>query len=289
MAVFCSFHRQVVGCAAWLRSGLSGAAIAAVGLVCAGLPAADAANFTCSWNDAAVNWTTVADWSSCNSAFPNNGGGNTYDVTISTGDPTLTTVITIGSATITSTGAWGLSGSGADATLTGSVANSGDLEVHVALRTGGNLTNSGTFNIDTGFNSVGSGEGGSNVTVGGTLTNNTTLTIGNPNLNAPTTVSAAGFTNSGTVNLLGNTTAGSTNQATMTVNGQASNSGTVNLPTTTSLTVTGTGNAYSQTGGSTNLSGGTLAAPNVNITGGKMQGMGTVTGAANISRHHRGN
>jgi hypothetical protein len=31
------------------------------------------------------------------------------------------------------------------------------------------------------------------------------------------------------------------------------------------------------------LSGGVLAAPDVNITGGKMQGMGMVTGAANIS------
>jgi hypothetical protein len=31
------------------------------------------------------------------------------------------------------------------------------------------------------------------------------------------------------------------------------------------------------------MSGGSLAAPNVNITGGKLQGMGTVTGATNIS------
>jgi hypothetical protein len=30
------------------------------------------------------------------------------------------------------------------------------------------------------------------------------------------------------------------------------------------------------------MSGGSLAAPNVNITGGKLQGMGTVTGVANI-------
>jgi hypothetical protein len=43
----------------------------------------------------------------------------------------------------------------------------------------------------------------------------------------------------------------------------------VNLPTATSLTVSGTGNAYAQTA-PTNLSGGVLAAPDVNITGGKM-------------------
>ena len=82
--------------------------------------------------------------------------------------------------------------------------------------------------------------------------------------------------------LAGNTS-NSANSATVTVNGQASNAGTINLPTATSVTVSGAGNAYTQTAGSTNLSGGTLAAPNVNITGGKMQGMGTVTGAANIS------
>ena len=28
---------------------------------------ANAANFTCSWNDAASNWTVVPDWSNCNS------------------------------------------------------------------------------------------------------------------------------------------------------------------------------------------------------------------------------
>jgi hypothetical protein len=141
----------------------------------------------------------------------------------------------------------------------------------------GNLTNSGTLNLDTNIN-----DGGSSLTVGGTLTNNTTLNLGNSNLSANTTATVGGLTNTGTTNLVGNT-AGSTNQATVTVNGQASNSGTVNLPTATSLTVTGAGNAYTQTAGSTNLSGGTLAAPNANINGGALQGMGTVTGALNVA------
>src|SRR5262245_60953103 len=87
-------------------------AASAIFTVCASVPAAEATNFTCSWNDATANWTTVADWSNCNSTFPNNGGGNTYDATIAQGNPTLTTTITIGSATITSPGAWILSGSG---------------------------------------------------------------------------------------------------------------------------------------------------------------------------------
>jgi hypothetical protein len=349
MTVFGLLHQRIVTSGARLSLRLSGSALAAVGLVCGGLSAAEAANFTCSWNDASANWTTAADWSNCNSTFPNNGGGNTYNATISTGDPTLTTAITIGSVTINSPGTWSTTGTGA-ATLTrnltnagvldvdtgdgegggnltmggtlantktvqmgngqflnagaantmtlgaltnahtgmisvfgssanqakfnvtgGTASNSGDLEIHenVAVTTaaGVNLTNNGTFNIDTGL-----GQGASTATIGGTLGNAATLNIGNTSLSAPTTVTAAAFTNSGTVNLAGNTS-NSANATKVTVNGQASNSGTVNLPTTTSLTVTGTGNAYSQTGGSTNLSGGTLAAPNVNITGGKMQGV----------------
>src|SRR5262249_43833094 len=74
--------------------------------------AAYATNFTCSWNDATANWTTVADWSNCNSTFPNNGGGNTFEATIAQGNPTLTTTITIGSVTITSAGVWSIVGSG---------------------------------------------------------------------------------------------------------------------------------------------------------------------------------
>jgi len=163
----------------------------------------------------------------------------------------------------------------------GTANNSGDLEVHenVAVTTaaGVNLTNNGIFNIDTG-----SGQGASTTTIGGTLSNTATLNIGNTALSAPTAVTAAALTNTGTMTLAGNTS-NSANSATVTVNGQASNAGTINLPTATSVTVSGAGNAYTQTAGSTNLSGGTLAAPNVNITGGKMQGMGTVTGTANIS------
>jgi hypothetical protein len=79
----------------FLRGPL-GASIATLGLTCAGTFNAQAANFTCSWNDATANWTTVADWSNCNGTDPNNVGGNTYDVTISTGDPTLTTAVRSG-------------------------------------------------------------------------------------------------------------------------------------------------------------------------------------------------
>src|SRR6266436_9857538 len=115
MAAFGSFYQRVIDFGFSLRSGrndsawrssacvrrLLGASIAAFGFVCAGSPAADAANFTCSWNDATANWTTVADWSNCNGTFPNNGD----NATISQGNPTLTTPppgITLGSVTINS-------------------------------------------------------------------------------------------------------------------------------------------------------------------------------------------
>ena len=61
--------------------------------------------------------------------------------------PTLTTAITIGSVTISSPGAWTRSGSSTSAVLTGTLAASGDLELHknVSLSSGGNLTNSGAL------------------------------------------------------------------------------------------------------------------------------------------------
>jgi hypothetical protein len=48
--------------------------------------------------------------------------------------------------------------------------------------------------------------------------------------------------------------------------------------------VTGAGNAYAQTAGTTNVStNGTLSAPNVNVTGGTLRGNGTVAGNLNVS------
>src|SRR3984893_18056548 len=179
---------------------------------CAGAPAAYAANFACAWNDGTANWTTTADWSGCNSTFPNNVGGNTYDATVSSGDPTLTTAVTIGSVTINGPGQWDLAGTSASATLTGT------------------LTNSGNVALDF-FGS----QGGSNLTVGGTLTNTSSGTVqvgtSGGSLSATSTVSAAALSNSGTIDLFGNTTPGTTNQATMLIAGAAPSSltGTYNL------------------------------------------------------------
>src|SRR5580693_5756001 len=100
------------------RAGLLPVSMAISVIACAGAPAAFAANFACTWNDGTASWTTAGDWSGCNSTFPNNGSGNTYDVTVSSGDPTLTTAVTIGSVVINGSGQWDLAGPSGSATLT---------------------------------------------------------------------------------------------------------------------------------------------------------------------------
>jgi hypothetical protein len=76
-------------------------ALAMIGLA----PETQAANFSCNWNaNANGSWLTSALWSSCNGAFPNNGGGNTFDATIdiNTGPFTvdLNSPVSIGTLTI---------------------------------------------------------------------------------------------------------------------------------------------------------------------------------------------
>ena len=119
--------------------------------------------------------------------------------------------MTLGGLTNQSTGTLGVFGSGANQAklniVAGPADNAGDLAVHehVAFTTtaGVDLTNTGPFNVDTGV-----GAGASTVTVAGTLGNSNSLNIGNTKLSAPTTVTAAALTNSGTVGLLGSTTPG---------------------------------------------------------------------------------
>jgi hypothetical protein len=76
-------------------------ALAMIGLA----PETQAANYSCNWNaNANGSWLTSALWSSCNGAFPNNGGGNTFDATIdiNTGPFTvdLNSPVSIGTLTI---------------------------------------------------------------------------------------------------------------------------------------------------------------------------------------------
>jgi fibronectin-binding autotransporter adhesin len=214
---------------------------------------------------------------------------NSTTINIGPGDHSLTANSTVSAAALGQVGTINLNGviggpraalniAGGPVTITS--ADDVELRDNASFSlASGNLTNSGALNLDIIHNN-----GGSSLTVGGTLTNNTTLNLGpsDSSLTANTMVTAGGLRNTGTANLFGNI-GDPAIQATVTVNGQASNSGIVNLPTATSVTVTGAGNAYTQTAGSTNLSGGTLVAPNVNINGGKLQGLGTVTGALSIA------
>src|SRR6516225_1479846 len=248
MAAFASFYQRIIDPGAsqrlssdrplaglgrcrrnTFRRGPLGASIATLGLTCAGTFNAQAANFTCSWNDATANWTTVADWSNCNGTDPNNVGGNTYDVTISTGDPTLTTAVTIGSVTINSPGAWTLSGSGAAAALTGTLTNSGTITLlngASLTTTTGALNNTGLVSVDGG--ALSGGSGGSNLSLGGALTNNAraTLEIGNRSLLATSTVQAANLSNAGTFQMLGTN---ATAAAVLTLTGGLTNHDTVNI------------------------------------------------------------
>ena len=135
-----------------------------------GTPAADAANFNCSWNDSSDNWTTVGDWSNCGGFFPNNGGGNTFNAAIPQGFPTLDTAVTVGSVTVSNPGALNITGGNTESVT-------------------GNFSNSGGVSVDGFF----FGGGGSSLLIGGTLSNSGQMNIGNTGLGAATTVMAAGL------------------------------------------------------------------------------------------------
>jgi hypothetical protein len=68
-----------------------------------------------------------------------------------------------------------------------------------SVSTTGALANDGTVVLDSGRD-----DGGSSLTVGGTLTNSRSLTIGNPNLSAPDSVTAASLDNTGRAPILTN-------------------------------------------------------------------------------------
>src|SRR5260370_46488 len=100
------------------------------------------------------NWSASADWSG--GAVRNNGGGKTYNVTISNGTAETVTVdlgVTISDLTL-----------GASATLQSSGNNS------LTIASGGTFTNNGTLNFNTGSNVL-------TIQSGGTLNNNAGMTF----------------------------------------------------------------------------------------------------------------
>jgi len=160
-----------------------------------GAGSAAAANFTCGWNGATANWQTSADWSNCNGAFPNNGGGNTFDASLTaagTYTVTLSTTVTVGSVTINnsaatlaiSNGTLGLTGTlnvaAGSVLLNGGTISGGTLATsgggtiqNVGTAALQNLTNNGTF----------LGNNGTVTTLAGTITNNGTINVNSTSAN----------------------------------------------------------------------------------------------------------
>ncbi len=101
------------------------------------------------------------------------------------------------------------------ATVTGSLY----LENGASVSTTGSVTNSGYLGLDY-------WGGGSTLSVGGTLTNNNLMEIGNANiLSSSDSVTAKSFVNSGTVHLAGN----GTNLAALDVSGSTTNNGSISI------------------------------------------------------------
>src|SRR5579864_4872107 len=106
------------------------------------------------WNGGNGNWSTAGDWSG--GVVPNNGGGKTYNVTISNGTTetvTLNLGVTISDLTL-----------GTSATLQSSGSNS------LTIASGGTFNNSGTLDFNTGSNLL-------TIQSGGSLNNSGSMTF----------------------------------------------------------------------------------------------------------------
>jgi hypothetical protein len=126
-----------------------------------------------------------------------------------------------------------------------------------SITTTANFANAGNLSIDLyGF------DGGSRVSFGGVLTNDGSITIGNGELTAATTLTAAGLANDGSMALLG----GSGNLAEFVINGGATNTGNISIFGSAELDVTGT-HVFVQDSGSTTVSG-TFIANVIEVEGG---------------------
>jgi autotransporter passenger strand-loop-strand repeat protein len=155
------------------------------------------------------NWTVPGDWST--GTVPGAGDDAVLGITgfaiAQVYTVTVNTSIDVNSITISDTGAELLVASPGTMSVATNISNVGNVDVQNggALTVSGNFTNtsapagSGVVNIDSGGN-----QGGSTVTIDGTLTNSTTVNIGNGQLSATTTVSVGAFDNTQTFNLTGN-------------------------------------------------------------------------------------
>jgi hypothetical protein len=148
------------------------------------------------WNGNGDWFATPTDWST--GAAP----GASDDVLIYLGTDTLTGVGVAANIVIDNTAQQTLSVSGASASLTAA-----------------NLTAYGNFRLDTN-----GGDGGSTVNITGTFANYSNAVIGNSGLSASVTMTVGhygSYFSTGSLNLWGNQTLGTTKQATLVVNSAA--------------------------------------------------------------------
>ncbi len=156
------------------------------------------------------------------------------------------------------------------------------LEGGASISTSGGLSDSGSGRISLDGGDIG-GFGGSSLSIGGgltiTSTNGNGFVVGNSGLTSADTATATGLTNSGLIQLTGGSSSATGN---LLINGNATNTGSVVINNFGKLTVTGPG-VYTQAGGTTEV--GTTASGSsgqlngvVNVTGGILDGTGTVVG-----------
>ena len=157
--------------------------------------------------------------------------------------------------------------------LTGLAENDGSLHILNGASAGiaGNFLNTGGISLDGDGYAT---EGGSTLTVAGTLTNTNAITVGPPsgNLSANVTLAADVVANSGAIDLFGGT-----HQALLSVTGTVANTAHIYVSNAATLT---SGGAFIQTAGSTGV-GGVLSAPTIalaygliDLTGGSIEASG---------------
>ncbi len=196
------------------------------------------------------HWTTASEWTCTatpTACMPNNNGIFTFNAVLNSTGQVLTldsadspAAITVNDLTVTA-GTLAI-GAGGSLTANGTALNNGTIAVTNGTLNGNNgLTNNGTLSMN--------GTTGGTVAVTGAFTNGSAATVGLSGSND--TLSAASFSNAGSVSVGGGE----------------------------SLNVT---NGYAQSAGSTTVNG-ALSAASVGINGGTLYGTGTVKGVTTIA------
>ncbi len=154
------------------------------------------------WNNTSGgNWTDGANWDNgvpteADDATLGLTGG--YSVVLSGGEAAAANSLTI-----------------SDTNASLQLNTNGGSSTTLAVQAG--LTNGGTVDLDRFF-----GEGGSDLTIGGTLANAGAVFIGNTGLSAATQLTATGLVNTGSIFVQGNPTSGTRTQATLDIAGTVS-------------------------------------------------------------------